>query len=112
MRSAIGSDMQHSLEIKMPNTANRSTLKALMDLLSDAHADITARAITVNNHLLAADNPTKGKDEQDKRKFSEFELKWAGRGLDDLLQLLDAQQNRVQRVYEEIEQIKKNLKVI
>ena len=102
----------HTLDNYMPNTANRRNLKALMDLLSDAHADITATAAKVNARLVAADNPTKGKDEKGKRTFSAFDLKLADRGLGELLELLDAQQNRCQRVHEEIETIKKNLRVI
>jgi hypothetical protein len=112
VREIISKDMQLSLEAHMPNTANRRNLKALMDMLSDGHADITAKAVKANERLMEADNPTKGKDEAGQRKFSGFALKGADRELGDLLELLNSQERRCVRVREEITEIKRNLKVI
>jgi len=61
----------------MPNTANRRNLKALMDLLSDAHTDITAKANQANARLLEADNPSRGGGDDGTRAFSAFDLKIA-----------------------------------
>jgi hypothetical protein len=104
MRHAISNDMQLSLEAQMPNTANRRNLKALMDLLSDSHCEITALAAEANACLVEAD----GVD----GKRSEFKRKFADRRLESLLGQLAAHELRVRRITDEVTEIKKNIRVI
>ena len=87
----------------MPNTANRRNLKALMDLLSDSHAEITATATEVNTALIEADQGGRGQS---------FKQPYANRRLDALTALLTAQSARALRVISEVEEIQKNIRVI
>ena len=91
----------------MPNESNRRNLKAQMDLLSDAHADITAQAAHCNARIIVADEQNVAKPGS-----GSTSLKWAARQLETLEELLDAQEDRLARVREEVEQIRKNLKTI
>jgi len=93
-------------EAPMPNEANRRNLKALMDILSDAHAELTQRAATINARLLDAD--TRNREAPGSGKTS---LKFADHQLDRLLDGLLEQGERVLRIEEEIETIKDNLKI-
>lgn len=91
----------------MPNEANRRNLKAQMDCLSDAHAEITKRAALINSRLLDADTRNNVKPGN-----GAISLKFAGRQFDTLLADLEQQERRVARVRAELEQIKQNLRVI
>lgn len=94
-------------ENEMPNESNRRNLKAQMDLLSDAHADITTQAAHANHRILYADERNVQKVDGGK-----LALKWAGRQLEILEDMLGAQEDRIARVREEVEQIRKNLKTV
>jgi hypothetical protein len=96
----------------MPNTANRRTLKAMMDLLSDNHAEITATAAKVNAALVEADGLAVGDNTLSDIKKSSFKRNLADRHLDTLTVLLASQATRTQRVLAEVEEIQKNIRVI
>jgi len=92
---------------KVPNSVNRKNLKAVIDLMSDGHADVTKQASDVNTALLRLDellNTKEGKPEI-YRKFSQ-------RKLEVLLEMLTAHEARVGRVREEIGEILRNIRLI
>jgi hypothetical protein len=91
----------------MPNESNRRNLKAQMDLLSDAHADITAQAAHCNTRIIVADEQNTAKP-----GHGSTSLKWAGRQLESLEALLEQQRLRVLRVAAEVKAIRENLKTI
>ena len=88
----------------MPNTRNRTNLKGQMDLLSDAHAEITALAAEINSSILKVDNP-------EKAFKAAFTGKYADRRMGELLELLEEQAMRTHRVLAEVRAIKKNIKL-
>lgn len=90
----------------MMNEANRRNLKALMDLLSDNHKEITHQAAYANKLILKAD------ELQANKLNADTSMKWAGRHLDNLAELLEEQATRIYSVRDEILRIKKNLKTI
>jgi len=91
----------------MPNESNMRNLKALMDLLSDNHADITAQAAHVNARVILADERN-----SERAGSGSVSLKWAARQLETLEELLDNQRRRTARVLAEVKAIRKNLKTV
>ena len=91
----------------MPNETNRRNIKTLMDLLSDAHADITKQASDINTTLLDVDETV-----HNQGAASNFYIKVANRKLAELEDLLAAQEARCARTQAEVVEIRKNLKVV
>jgi len=88
----------------MPNTRNRANLKAMVDLLSDAHQQIVDEAQRANSLLLTVDDKTK-KDSNGTR------AKWAGRAIERMEEEVKQQSLRCVRVLAELQQIRKNIRI-
>lgn len=90
----------------MPNTRNRLNLKAQIDLLSDGHQEIALKAVDANRVLVELD------ERLAKGTGPSIFTRAADRHLNELGAYLEAQEERVRRIRAEIEQIRKNIRVI
>lgn len=90
----------------MPNTRNRANIKALIDLLSDGHTEITSEANKVNEQLLLGDEK-----ETERAGAGKLSFKHAARLLDALELRLENQEQRVSRVRSELATIRGNLRI-
>jgi hypothetical protein len=87
------------------NENNRRTLRALLDILSDAHLAITEQGASVNGAFLKLDESIEasiGVAIYAKRPSSQ---------IDTLIALLQEQAQRCIRIAEELETVKNNVKV-
>jgi len=90
----------------MPNTRNRQNVRALVAILSDAHAEIAATAVRVTTKLANADSR-----ESARSGNGDIVRKWAAREFECLEDLVNEQAQRCHRMRQELIQIRNNIRV-
>jgi hypothetical protein len=90
-----------------PNERHRRHLRNLTDLLSDEHTEITRQANVASGHLIEIDEQDPDTMTTSNRLASAQRAK---RAFESLSELLDAQQSRVSRMRDEVNEMKKNIK--
>jgi hypothetical protein len=91
-----------------PNEQNRQHLRNLMDLLSDEHTEVAHAATKASGALLKIDEMDPTIATTTTRDALTRRAQWALAALEELL---DAQALRVSRMRDEVEEMKKNIKI-